>query len=69
MASKRDIELAYEAGQAILSEPAERRSVDACPFSAIDHPEEREAWLDGFESALDEQADHRKALKAARANG
>lgn len=66
MAKNDALELAFEAGKAILSEPPERRSVEACPFSAIDHPEQREAWLDGFEAALDEQADHRAALKEAR---
>jgi hypothetical protein len=39
MASETDKELAYEAGQQALTEPRERRSVDACPFSAIEHPE------------------------------
>jgi len=72
MASKNALELAYNAGRNQLGEPSERRGVDACPFSAIDHPEEREAWLDGFSDALDEQEDlsaTRKALKEARSNG
>jgi ribosome modulation factor len=71
MASKTDTDLAYEAGRNAMSEPADRRSVDACPFSPLDHSEEREAWLDGFSDALEEQADlteTRKALQAARAN-
>lgn len=70
MASKDDLGLAYDAGQAAFSsEPPERRTVDACPFSAVDHPEEREAWLDGFSDALDSQEDLstlRDSLKAAR---
>ncbi len=66
MGTKHEKELAYEAGRSIMSEPSERRSVDACPFSPVDHPDQRAAWLDGFESALDDQTDHRGALKAAR---
>lgn len=69
MASKTDTELAYEAGRNIMNEPADRRSVDACPFSPIDHPDERTAWLEGFADALDEQEDIsalKKAVAAAK---
>lgn len=66
MATNDALELAYEAGKAAFYEPAERRGADACPFSPLDHPEQREAWLDGFEAAMDEQVDLRDALKAAR---
>lgn len=69
MASKNALELAYDAGRKVMAEPPERRGVEACPFSAIDHPEEREAWLDGYSDALDDQEDltaARKALKEAR---
>lgn len=72
MASKNALELAYAAGKNLMSEPPDRRGVEACPFSAIDHAEEREAWLDGYSDALDEQEDltaARKALKEARSDG
>jgi ribosome modulation factor len=49
-------EAAREAGrQAMLSEPPERRSVDACPFEP--GSDERAAWVAGFAEALDEQPD------------
>lgn len=70
MASKTAKELAYDAGRtAFENEPADRRSLEACPFSPIDHPDERQAWLEGFSDALEEQPDLtslRKELKAAR---
>lgn len=69
MATKADKELAYEAGRAVMSEPPERRKVDACPFSPLDHPEERAEWLAGFSDALEEQEDLsavKAALKEAR---
>lgn len=66
MATNEALELAYDAGRAAFAEPPERRSVDACPFSPVDHPEQREAWLDGFESAMNEQVDLAQALKEAR---
>jgi ribosome modulation factor len=66
MASETDKELAYEAGQQALTEPRERRSVDACPFSAIEHPEERAQWLAGFSDALDAEGELRDALAAAQ---
>ncbi len=68
MATKHDKELAYEAGRAVMSEPTERRTVSACPFA---EGEERTAWLEGFESALNEQEDLsevRRALKEAKDN-
>lgn len=64
MATKLDKELAYEAGRNVLTEPSERRSVDACPFPV--GSDERVEWLRGFEDALDEAGDVRSALKAAR---
>lgn len=64
------VELAREAGRnAYLTEPPDRRHPDSCPFGAVDHPDERAAWLDGFGEALEEAAtpaDLRKALKEAR---
>ena len=66
MASKSDKALAYEAGRQALSEPSERRTVDACPFSALDNPDERAEWLQGFADALEEAGDLKKALAAAK---
>jgi ribosome modulation factor len=63
--------LAHDAGRAAFStEPAERRTIDGCPFSEVDHPEERLAWLEGFQAALDEEPDRaslRDQLKTAHA--
>lgn len=67
MATKRDKELAYDAGRAVMSEPPERRTISACPFP--DGSEERAEWLQGFDDALSEQEDLsevRKALKEAK---
>jgi ribosome modulation factor len=66
MATQREKDLAYEAGQAALSEPPERRTVEACPFA--EGTEERAEWLAGFDDALEDQSDLRKKIKAARAN-
>ncbi len=66
MATETDKELAYAAGQAALTEPGDRRSVDACPFSVIDNPEERSEWLRGFADALDASGELRAALAAAQ---
>lgn len=70
-ATKKELELAYEAGRAAYeSEPRERRTADACPFSPIEHPEQREQWLDGFTDAFEDDtvdpAELRKKLKEAR---
>lgn len=62
--------MAYEAGRAAMSEPPERRTVDACPFA--EGTKEREAWLDGFSHALDEVpsvSDLKAELEAARVKG
>lgn len=68
MANKTEKQLAYDAGRAVLTEPPERRNADACPFPL--GSEEREAWLDGFADALDEDtldpAALRKQIKEAR---
>jgi hypothetical protein len=49
-------ELAYEAGQVAADDPqARRHGADACPFSPVDHPEERQAWFKGLRDALEEQ--------------
>lgn len=64
MATKTDKELAYEAGRNAMTEPPERRSVVACPFP--EGTDERAEWLAGFEDALDDTADLKAALKAAR---
>lgn len=69
MATKADKELAYNAGRQAFAEPPERRSIDACPFSPLDHPEERASWLQGFEDALNDEPardDLRKQLAAAK---
>jgi ribosome modulation factor len=66
MATNDALALAYDAGRAAFAEPPERRSVSACPFSPLDHPEQREAWLDGFESAMNDQVDLAADLKKAR---
>lgn len=62
--------LAYEAGRrAFETEPPDRRTPDACPFDPRHEGDERAAWLDGFEAALDDAThpdDLRKALKEAR---
>lgn len=68
MTTKAERELAHQAGRAVMTEPAERRSVDACPFP--EGSDERKAWLEGFAEALDEHPDPaelRKALDEARA--
>lgn len=57
-------DLAYAAGRQALSEPAERRSVAACPFSPVDHPEERTAWLNGFADAAEEAQPDIDAIRA-----
>lgn len=63
-----ELELARQAGAANFnSEPPERRTPEACPFPVGDP--QREAWLDGFEEALDAQSDPvdlRRALKESR---
>lgn len=67
MANKEDRQLAYDAGRAALSEPPERRSIDACPFS--EGTDERGEWLRGFADALDEQPDVsalRRQIREAR---
>jgi hypothetical protein len=46
-------DLAYAAGQAALSEPAERRTIEACPFAP--GTAERDAWIRGFADALEGQ--------------
>jgi hypothetical protein len=46
-------ELAYQAGQAALTEPAERRTLAACPFDP--GTDERDAWIRGFADALESQ--------------
>lgn len=66
-AKPKPAELARDAGRAAyLTEPPDRRHPDACPFEP--GTDERAAWLEGFEEALDE-ATHpdelRKALKEA----
>jgi hypothetical protein len=67
--NKQEQSLAYEAGRtAALTEPPDRRHPNACPFPA--GSDEANAWLDGFESVLDEQPDPaelRRALRTARA--
>lgn len=64
MATKRETQLAYEAGQNALTEPAERRTVDACPF--VEGTDERVAWLSGFADAIQGQDDLLKELNKAR---
>lgn len=64
MADKTATDLAYDAGQAMLTEPSDRRSVDACPFAV--GTDEREAWLRGFSDALNVQDDLRSALAEAQ---
>ena len=67
MATKDEQRLAYEAGRAVLSEPPERQSIDACPFP--EGTPERAEWLRGFSEALDEAPpvdDLKKQLRAAR---
>lgn len=46
-------ELAYQAGQAAITEPAGRRSLDACPFEP--GTSERDAWIRGLADALEQQ--------------
>ena len=69
MANKHEKELAYEAGRrALLTEPPERRTPDACPFP--EGTDERAEWLRGFSEALDDQPDPtdlKRAVKEARA--
>lgn len=49
-------ELAYEAGRDAADDPAARRGgAEACPFSPVDHPDERKAWFKGLRDALEEQ--------------
>lgn len=50
MATKKDKQLAYEAGQRMMSEPPERRTAEACPFEP--GTEEAQEWLQGFADAL-----------------
>lgn len=57
-------DLAYKAGQAALGEPSGRRSVDACPFSAIEHPQQRDAWLRGFADAAEAAQPDIDAIRA-----
>ena len=67
MANKTEKQLAYDAGQAAITEPPGRRGPAACPFPA--GSEERDEWLSGFADAVDDQPDPgdlRKALREAR---
>ena len=49
-------ELAYEAGRVAADDPTARRAgAEACPFSPVDHPDERKAWFKGLAEALEEQ--------------
>ena len=66
MASKTATDLAYEAGRNVINEPPERRTVDACPFSEIEHPEERAIPVAvdarrGEQRAEDEEQSRRRA--------
>lgn len=65
MASAQAKKLAYKAGRAAAAEPGERRSVDACPFSSVESPEERIEWLRGLQEALDDDADNRANVRRA----
>ncbi len=51
--TKLEKELAYLAGRHAITEPVERRSVDACPFAG---GEQRTEWLRGFQDAVNEVA-------------
>lgn len=51
--TKLEKELAYFAGRHAITEPAERRSVEACPFPGGD---ERAEWLRGFADAVNDVA-------------
>lgn len=47
--------VAYEAGRAAADDAATRRAgAAACPFSPVDHPDERRAWFKGLSDVLDE---------------
>lgn len=48
--------LAYESGRLAADDSyARRHGLDACPFSPVDHPEQRAAWLKGLRDALEDQ--------------
>lgn len=67
--TKDALSTAYDAGRAAITEPPERRGPHACPFSPIDHPEERLEWLQGLSDAIDEQPsidDLKAELKKAK---
>ena len=58
-------DLAYDAGRHAANDNAARRNgIEACPFSEIEHPEERKAWLRGLGDELAETPDI-SALRAA----
>ncbi len=63
MAKNDSLEMAYDAGMAAFGSA---QPVAACPFSPIDHPEQRESWLDGYEAGVNQQGDQLAALKEAR---
>lgn len=68
--TKAALTAAYNAGRAASTEPPERRSLNACPFSLADNPEERAQWLQGLSDAIGEQpstAELEAALKEAQA--
>lgn len=61
-------DLAFDAGRAAANDPdARKHGVAACPFSPLDHSEDREAWLSGFAAALDEEFDPRAMLAEIKA--
>jgi hypothetical protein len=58
--------LAYEAGRVAADDPqARRHGADACPFSPVDHVEERQAWFKGLRDALEEQPSVEELRSAA----
>jgi truncated hemoglobin YjbI len=55
MSTKKARAMAYEAGRHALTEPPERRSVDANPFEP--GSDESDEWLRGFSDALNNLPD------------